>query len=431
MYFIYSLLLTLGVLLLSPLFILRRGKYTAGLWQRLGGVAEFDAGGKPVLWLHCVSVGETQAARPLFTALLEAFPQYALVVSTTTLTGQSLAQEVFGRQAAAVFYFPFDWAWTVRRTLRQVKPSAALIMETELWPNFLRLCRENNVPTAMVNGRLSANSVRGYARLRWFISRVVNDLTLAIMQDESDARRIEAIGLPAARARISGNIKFDLAPALDEKALTDTLRARFHIDATRPLIVAASTHAPEEKIVLAAFRILRETQPAARLLIAPRHPERFAEVAALVEKSRWQWSRRSALASANDAQADVILLDTIGELRAVYTLATLVLVGGSLAPTGGHNVLEPALAQACVITGPHTFNFTAIVKDFVAADALIQLPETQEGETPAQLAAIWGELLADEPRRRALAANACAVLEKNRGATKRTIELLSPLLRHE
>jgi 3-deoxy-D-manno-octulosonic-acid transferase len=431
MYFVYSLLLTLGVLLLSPLFIWRRGKYTAGLKQRLGGVPEFNTGGRPVIWLHCVSVGETQAARPLAQALLETYPQHALVVSTTTLTGQRLAQEVFSSQAAAVFYFPFDWAWTVRRALRRVRPAAVLIMETEIWPNFLRVCRRENVPVAIVNGRLSEKSARGYSRAKWFIRRILNNLTLAVMQSDADAGRFCSLGLPTEKVRVSGNIKYDLAPAASENGLADALRLRFQIDETRPLIVAASTHAPEEIAVLEAFKILRRTHPQARLLIAPRHPERFREVAELLQNTAFNWSRRSSESQAGDAQADVILLDSIGELRAVYALAQIVLVGGSLAKTGGHNVLEPAAAGVCVLTGAHTFNFTAIINDFVAADALIALPDLPEAETPAQLARVWGELLADGGRRERLTRNARAVLEQNRGATRRTSELLAPILRHE
>jgi 3-deoxy-D-manno-octulosonic-acid transferase len=420
MYFLYSFLLTLAVFLLSPLFILRRGKYTEGLAQRLGNLPPFDAGGKRVLWLHCVSVGETQAARPLAQALLEAYPNYALVVSTTTKTGQSLAREVFGAPAAAVFYFPFDWAWTVRRALRRVNPSAVLIMETELWPNFLRLCREQNVPVAIVNGRLSEKSVRGYRRVPRFIARVVNDLTLALMQTEADAARLRELGL--SRVEVSGNVKFDLAPGRDEHALTDELRARFAFDAARPLIVAASTHAPEERIALEAFQAARREHPSARLLVAPRHPERFAEVAALLANSSLTFARRSAPAQSSDTAADAVLLDTIGELRAVYPLAALVFVGGSLAPAGGHNVLEPALAGACIVTGPHTFNFAAVVQDFLAADALAQVSDADE------LARVWAALLADDARRRQLAANARAALEQNRGATARTVEMLESIL---
>jgi 3-deoxy-D-manno-octulosonic-acid transferase len=429
MYFIYSLLLTLGVLLLAPLFLIRRGKYTEGLKQRLGYLPDLALPDRPVIWLHCVSVGETQAARPLARALREAFPQYALVVSTTTRTGQSLAQKAFAGEAAAVFYFPFDWAWCVRRTLNRVKPAAVLIMETELWPNFLRLCRAQDIPVVIVNGRLSAKSVRGYRWIKGFISRVVNGLTAALMHAQEDAERIESLGLAASRIKITGNIKYDLAPAPNERELAEALRKRFALAPGRPLLVAASTHAPEESIALQAFHLLREDAPAARLLIVPRHPERFGEVAALLEKSGLHWARRSAAATPQDRAADVILLDTIGELKAVYSLATVVFIGGSIAANGGHNILEPALARACVVTGPHTFNFASIVNDFLAADALAQLQETPEDGWPGQLAQVWRELLRDEKRREELAANALTVLERNRGATASTINHLAKILR--
>ena len=426
MYLLYSLLLTLGALALLPLLLFRGDKYRPGLRQRLGRWPHFDAAGRPVLWLHCVSVGETQAARPLVQALSEAYPNYALIVSTITVTGQRLAQEIFSELAAAVFYFPFDWAWTVRRAVRHFQPSAVLILETELWPNFLRVCRAENVPVILVNGRLSAASVRGYQRVGWFISRVVNDLTLALMQSETDAERLATLGLPAERSKVSGNIKFDLQPAPDEPALTEALRARFAFGHdTGPLLVAASTHAPEERILLEALQILRQTDTAARLLIAPRHPPRFAETASLIARTGLRYTRRADPSQASDAQADVVLLDTIGELRAVYPLATIVFMGGSIAPTGGHNVLEPAVAGACIVTGPHTFNFAAIVKDFLAADALLQLREVPSAETAAQLAQTWRELLDNEPRRRQLGDNARRTLAENRGATARTIAYLN------
>ncbi|HEY9402162.1 MAG TPA: glycosyltransferase N-terminal domain-containing protein, partial [Pyrinomonadaceae bacterium] len=195
MYLLYSLLLTLAIFALLPLFLLdalRHGKYVAGLRERLGGVPEVERGGRGVIWLHCVSVGETQAARPLARSLVERFPSHALVVSTTTLTGQRLAREVFRDDAAAVFYFPFDWAWSVRRSLGKIKPSLVLVMETELWPRFLRECRRRGVPVALVNGRISEKSFKGYRRLGGFIEKVVGALTLAVMQTEADAERIRA-----------------------------------------------------------------------------------------------------------------------------------------------------------------------------------------------------------------------------------------------
>ncbi len=434
MYLLYSLLLTFAIFALLPLFLfdaLRHGKYVAGLRERLGGAPEIDRGGREVVWLHCVSVGETQAARPLVRALRERFPARALVVSTTTLTGQRLAREIFRDDAAAVFYFPFDWAWSVRRSLRKLRPSLVLVMETELWPRFLRECQRRGVPVALVNGRISEKSFKGYRRLGNFIRRVVGALTLAVMQTEADAERIRALGLAPERTRVSGNIKFDADTDTGEQAVTTELRGRFAFDDARPLIVAASTHAPEEAITLDAFQrtcAALDGHRRPRLLVAPRHPERFNEVAALLEASGLSWARRSSPPQAGDRSCDVVLLDSIGELRGVYPLAALVFVGGSIAPTGGHNVLEPAAAARCIVTGAHTFNFSSIMRDFLERDALVQLPALGNADAPLALAQIFRELLNTDERRRRTGERARAALEESRGATDATIKLLAPLL---
>ena len=436
MYFLYSIILAAGFAALLPRFLFdaaRHGKYAAGFRERTGRLRAPDAGGRPVVWLHCVSVGETQAARPLARALLERYPTHALVVSTTTLAGQRVAREVFGCDAAAVFYFPFDWALTVRRALRVVNPRLVLVMETEIWPRFLRECRRRGVPAALVNGRISETSFRRYKLARPFIRRALNDLSLAVMQTEEDAARVRALGLAPERVHVSGNVKFDADDATSpgERAVTDGLRARFRFDdESRPLLVAASTHAPEERVLLEAFAGLRATPEGrrARLLVAPRHPERFKEVAALVSASGFGWARRTdAPDASNDERADVILLDSIGELRGVYPLAALVFVGGSIAPTGGHNVLEPAGHARCVVTGAHTFNFTAIIRDFLKRDALVQLPPLPQRDAPAALAQVFRDLLGDEPRRRRVGENARRALEESRGATARTVKMLAPV----
>jgi 3-deoxy-D-manno-octulosonic-acid transferase len=432
MYFLYSLLLTLGVVALLPRFVVdafRHGKYVQGLRERLGQLPAVETNGRPAIWLHCVSVGEAQAARPLARAILEKFPSHALVVSTTTLTGQRIARDVFREDATAVFYFPFDWAWSARRSLRAVNPSIVLIMETELWPNFLHECGKRSVPVAIVNGRLSERSYRRYRIVRRFVKRIVNHLELALMQTEQDAQRMRALGLATDRVFVSGNVKFDAPDDAGEQTLTEALRERFHFNDARPLFVAASTHSPEERIIIEAFTQLRATpgQERVRLLIAPRHPERFPEVAQLLESSGFVWARRSDARSERDSACDAILLDSIGELRAVYPLAEIVFVGGSLAQTGGHNILEPAMVGACTLTGAHTFNFTAIVRAFLEADALVQLPPLSESDAPAALAKTLTELLANDERRRAIGENARMVLEQNRGATERTIKLLATL----
>jgi 3-deoxy-D-manno-octulosonic-acid transferase len=432
MYLLYSILLTVGVVALLPRFIydaFRHGKYVAGLGQRMGNVPPIDPTSGPVIWLHCVSVGETQAARPLVSELRQTYPASNIVISTTTLTGQRLAREVFRDDAAQVIYFPFDWRWTVRRALRAIHPSTVLIMETELWPTFLRECRRRNIRTAIVNGRLSERSFRRYRLIRRFIHRVVNDLDLALMQSEADAARIRSLGLDEDRVKVSGNIKFDAGSDETGNVLTDEIRRRFALDDGRPLIVAASTHAPEERIVIDAFRQVRvNDRPAPRILIAPRHPERFAETAELLESSGLSWARRSAEAAKSDEAADAILLDSIGELRAVYPLADLVFVGGSIATTGGHNVLEPAAAGTCIVTGAHTHNFAAIMETFVGADALVQLPPVAENEAAQVLATVLNDLLADEQKRMMLSKRAKTLFKQNRGATKRTVEMLAEIM---
>lgn len=429
MYFIYSLLLTLGFIILLPRFALdalRSGKYVTGLRQRLGNLPAINSNGKPVIWLHCVSVGEAQAAQSLVRELSNRFPKLALVISTTTVTGQQVAHQLFRDQTAAVFYFPIDWAWTIRRVLSKLQPAAILVMETELWPRMFREAGKREIPVALLNGRISEKSFGRYKLVRPFIRRVLNDLTLASMQTENDAARIEQLGMLKDRISIAGNLKFDSASTTSDLDLANEIRNRFAFNDDRPLIVAASTHDPEEGVVIDAFRRVRQTHSGARLLIAPRHPERFDEVASLLSNAGFSSVRRSATPSAEDADADVVLLDSIGELRAVYPLADVAFVGGSIAQHGGHSLIEPGAHGVCTITGPHMQNFAAVTQALLDEEALIQLSESDE--PAAKLARVFSELLSDEPRRRSIAHRAKAVCDRNRGATERTIDLISHLL---
>jgi 3-deoxy-D-manno-octulosonic-acid transferase len=432
MYLLYSLLLTLGFIAMLPRFAIdamRSGKYVTGLRQRLGKLPAINRTGKQVIWLHCVSVGETQAAQSLVRALRTEFPNHCLVVSTTTVTGQQVARKIFANDAALVFYFPIDLAWVVRRVLCVVQPSAVLIMETELWPRLLRECRARKIPVALLNGRISETSFRRYQMIRPFMRRMLNDLTIALMQSEKDAARIRELGLPGERIALPGNLKFDSAETEIDEHVTAGLRRRFGFDGTRPLIVAASTHAQEERITIEALKEMNSDQSGrARLLIAPRHPERFGEVASLLGDSGMTWSRRSFEPGEQDQSCDIILLDTVGELRAVYPLAQIVFVGGSIASHGGHNMLEPAATGACVVTGPHTENFAAITKALLDEGALIQLPEASTSEAPTQLASVINELISDEARRREMGVRAREVCRQNAGATERTMQMLSPIL---
>ena len=430
MYLAYSLLLTLGLLILFPYFLFQaliHGKYLSGLRQRLGSLKEIKRSSRPVIWLHCVSVGETQAARPLVDRLRKDYPQYELVVSTITNTGQTLAKSVFGSATEAVFYFPFDWRWCVRRALKQIKPAVVLIMETELWPNFLRECKAQNVPVALVNGRISRQSFRRYRLVKFFLAQVLSQLDRAVMQSPNDAGRIVALGLPKAKLYTSGNMKFDADVVSGNDALTESLRKRFTFEPDIPLILAASTHEPEEKIVIDSFRSLR-SENRVRLMIAPRHPQRFQEVARLLESSGLAWSRRTAEPRLDDSAVDVVLLDTIGELPAVYSLAKIVFVGGSIINRGGHNVLEPAAAGTCVVTGSYTHNFQAIVELLNEDEAIVQLPPVDTQSAANCLAHELAELLRNPERREALGAKAKDIVQKNKGAADRTIQIIKPLL---
>jgi 3-deoxy-D-manno-octulosonic-acid transferase len=434
MYLLYSLLLTLGMIVLLPRFAidaLRAGKYVTGFRQRLGRLPALPNSDQPLLWLHCVSVGETEAARPLVKGLREQFPNHRLAISTTTVTGQHVAARAFADDACAIFYFPIDWAWTVRRVLRTLRPAAVLIMETELWPNLLRECRRQSIPLALLNARISQNSFRRYLWIRGFMRRVLGDLSVAIMQSEPDADRIRHLGLPADRLLMHGSLKFDSAkPAVEDESLADRFRARFGLYSNQKIIVAASTHAPEESIVIEAFRRLMrsEESDSVRLIIAPRHPERFEEVGKQLDASGLKWCRRSEAESNADRTADAILLDTIGELRAAYALADIAFVGGSIAMRGGHNVLEPAAQGVCVVTGAHMNNFAAITNALLEQNAIVQLPNVRSEEAPAMLASTLRSLLADAERRQQLSSRALAVCEQNRGATKRTIEAIARLV---
>jgi 3-deoxy-D-manno-octulosonic-acid transferase len=431
MYLIYSFALTVGFLVLLPRFLwdaLTKGKYAAGFWQRFGSLPDFDSEGKPVVWLHAVSVGETNAAKPLVKEILKNFPDYKLVVSTTTKTGQTLAREIFKNDAALVFYFPFDWSFVVRRALEKINPSIVLIMETELWFNFLREARKSEIKIALVNGRLSEKSFKNYKLIRGFVRRALANLDLALMSGERDAERLIELGCAAEKTFVTGNIKFDLETGKSD--LTETLRRRFAIDGARQLIVAASTHAPEERWIFESYRILRDkfsAENAPRLLIAPRHPERFAEVAELMQNSGFRFACRSASTSVSDVDADLILLDSIGELRAVYEIAEVVFVGGSLIPHGGQNVLEPAAAKKAIVTGFYTMNFADIIKTLSAKEAILQLPILEENEISVNLESVFYELLSDNVKRKALSENAFAVLRENRGACAKTIEKLQLL----
>lgn len=429
---LYSLLYTLAFFALLPYFAyqaLFNRKYLGNLSGRLW-LSPLAGDSRPAIWLHAVSVGETIAAKPLIAALRQRFPEHRLVISTTTMTGQAVARQQIA-EADDVCYFPFDWKPTVRRALNAVQPEVVVLMESELWLNFLDECRSRQIPTIVVNGRISDRSFPRSQKFGFFIRRLYRLVNRFLMQSQIDAERAIKLGAPADRVAISGNLKYDIHDSRQSPTLAETARQLEETFALSqsPLIVAGSTSEGEEQALLAAFAELRkvEGREATRLLIAPRHPERFNAVAELLEVSGVKFSRRS---SANEwaKTAEVILLDTIGELAAIYRFASVVFVGGSLVPVGGHNILEAALYAKPIIVGPHMQNFREITAEFLRRNALVQIRTTGTNQQIAELSRTFASLLSDQTRATRLGNNARQAIEANRGATAQTVGAIAELL---
>jgi len=444
MYLLYSFILSLLFALLLPYFLyqaLRHGKYAGSFRERLGRLpAGLGNDGRPTLWIHAVSVGEFLAARPLVDSIREEFAGWRILVSTTTLTGQRLAREHQPGRFDGVCYFPFDWMFSVRRALDHIAPSLVIILETELWPNFLRECRRRQIVTIITNGRISPRSFARYRRVSGLIKRTLESLSLLVMQTEADAERARALG--ASAVRVCGNLKYDvpmldgaLPPTGSPSPVASEIDRQFALSTSPQLIVAGSTAPGEEQIMLAALTEIRCQRglESARLLVAPRHPERFNEVASLIAASGFRYARRSAMqapapAIAAAQDAEIILLDTIGELAAVYCFASIVFVGGSLVPRGGHNIIEPAAFARPIIVGPHTENFRQIVADFAEADAVVQVPATGEDMVGAFTQALI-RLLTDNQAAQAMGVRARQILLMNRGATRCTVAAICERMR--
>jgi 3-deoxy-D-manno-octulosonic-acid transferase len=428
MYLLYSTVILAFFALVSPWFLyqaIRYRKYIGSLGQRMGYLpVSFNMDGESSIWIHAVSVGEVLTARPLLRELRLRYPRLRIFLSTTTLAGQELARRNT-QDVDAVFYFPFDLGIFVRRTMDLVRPRLFLMMETEIWPRLLRECRLRGVKTAVVNGRLSERSYPRYRLVRPFMRRVLADIDRFCVQSEESARRFIDLGATASRVTVTGSLKFDsldfAAAGLEARARQRVLRY-FHISASRPVIVAGSTMKGEEAAVLSAFRRVRSAAPNTLLILAPRHPERFDEVEVMCRQEGFRTVRRKELAIDAEPRADIVLLDTIGELATVYQVGTVVFVGGSLVPTGGHNILEPALFGKPIVFGPHMQNFTEISELFLANVAAVQV--RSEGELEQTLMA----LMTDPVRRARLGAAARALIDANRGAKDKTLAMVAELL---
>jgi 3-deoxy-D-manno-octulosonic-acid transferase len=445
MYFLYSLISALGVAVLAPYVLfstVRRKKYLPSLSERLSlkfppelAATRDDS---RAIWLHAVSVGEVLAAAPFARCLKQRFPGRRLVISTTTATGQALARQRMNF-ADAVFYFPFDWNGPVRRAFRAVRPGVIVILETEIWPNLLRHARKSAVPVVFVNGRLSDKSFRGFTRavkfsggvLGGFLRQILNDASMYLVQSHQDASRLIALGTAPDRIIVTGSMKYDMALP-GPNTFVDWLQAELKESQRGPVVVAGSVIAGEEAQVLEAFGSIQEKWPRALLILAPRKPERFAAAADIVTQMGWHPIRRSAispegiltriLSGAAQREKSVLVLDTIGELAALYGIADAVFVGGSLQPAGGHNPLEPAGFAKVPVFGPSMDNFREIAAALLQADAAIQV------DSAAQLGRAWAGLLESASRRAQMGLAAREIVERNRGATAATLDHLAAIL---
>src|SRR5882762_3120418 len=425
MYALYSALLALFLLVTLPYWLLqmmRHGKYRVGLRQRLGRVPPKLTAqqGKPTIWVHAVSVGEVVASSAAAEALKREFPSHRVLISTTTDTGQKLAARRFGVEN--VFYYPLDFGFAIRPYLEALRPELVVVAETEFWPNFLRLAKRSGARVAVINCRISDRSLPGYKRSSFWLPKALANVDLFLAQTDEDRRRLIEVGAPDSRVAVTGNLKFDVAPPLPP-AIVASLRKSLNQTGTEPVLVCGSTLEDEEGSLLSAFRNILANYPKAVMILAPRHPERFASVAELVEKLGFRMCRRS-LWSGEALSGGVFLVDTIGELAALYSLATVAFVGGSLVPRGGHNILEPALYGVPVVTGNHYENFRDMVNYFSTRNAVRVVGL-------AELPLVFMELIENDAERTTLGRNALAALESQRGATDRTVSALLRLMGEE
>ena len=429
MYLFYSALTVVFFTLTWPYFLymsFRHGKYVINLPERLGILPlSLNLDREPSIWLHAVSVGEALTARALAGELKARYPNLRLYVSTTTITGQQVARRHLP-MADGVFYFPIDLTVIVRRVLDVVQPRIFVMMETEIWPNLLRECRRRGVRTLVVNGRISARSHPRYRLIRPLFRRVLHLVDMYCVQGEESRSRLVDLGAPPERVVVTGSLKFDSmdlpGSAAGGARGPDRVLRFFRGADARPVLVAGSTFAGEDEILLRSFERIRTLTPNALLVLAPRRPERFAEVETLARQAGLRTVRRTSLAVDAELRADVVVLDTMGELAHVYQLATAVFVGGSMVDMGGHNILEPAVLGKAIVFGPHMQNFAEIAEAFLRAGAAIQVSTARELED------VLIELLSNRDRRDRLGAAARELVEANRGAKSRSLAIMATLL---
>jgi len=424
-YFLYNIVVHLSIIILLPYFLIKMlsaGKYREGVPERFGFVdrEKFKSlkGGR-VVWVHAVSVGETKAVLPVLRLLKRRRPELKVVFSTVTATGNRTAAQEGKGLIDALIYFPLDLPWAIRRVARMARPAVFVAVEKEIWPNAFRAMCELGAPVVMVNGTMSERSARRYARFSFLFRHVFSCVSLFLARTEGDLEKAIAAGVGAEKCVVTGNLKFDLSPALMDSQFATKLREAVGAAPGTRMITAGSTHPGEEEIVLEAFKTLAAEFEGLRLVIAPRHPERFAEVEALMKKSGLSFGRRS-----KGAPGEVVLLDSIGELMTVYSFSDIAVVGGTLVPgIGGHNLLEPAYFGKPVVYGAFLTTYRGM------AELLEQEGGGMRAGDKEELVEALRSLLSDELLMKRTGAAAKRVVEENRGASERTAAAIERLLR--
>ncbi len=423
---------------MAPYFLYRawrHQKYLPALKQRLGSLPDtLKADGRPTIWIHSCSVGETLSVQPLAHALSQRFPEARFVFSTITKTGQAIAQERFAKYGAGnSFYFPIDLASIANQVLDHIQPQMLITIDTEIWPNVLHETKRRGAAVVMVNGRISAQSFQYYRWVQPLLGPVFQNYNLLLMKSAEDAARLQRMGASPSKIKVSGNIKYDRN--LVEKEVTAAQASAMDLSlaltaSDAPLLVAGSTHEGEEQILLEVLKRIRATQglEATRLLIVPRHPERFTPVAQLAERAGWRVKRRSDPAP-GDPSADVLILDTLGELATAYQFATVVFVGGTLIPHGGQSIMEPAVYAKPIVVGLSMKNFPQIIDDFIERGGIAQISaddSDKEAQT-AQLTEAFVRLLQDADARDVMGKAAYSVFEGSQGATQFTVDHITAI----
>jgi 3-deoxy-D-manno-octulosonic-acid transferase len=440
MYFLYRIVTAVGMFVLAPYYALRgwrRGEHSGALRERLGilpaalaanasSAVVHESGPAPgggAIWIHAVSVGEVLAAKPLVEGLKARFPDRAIFVSTTTETGQRLARERL-QSANGIFYFPLDWVVPVRKALRTIRPALVIVMETEIWPNFLRETRRSGIPVIFANARISERSFSRFERWRFligeFFERTLQDPELFLAQSEEDAKRLVSMGAPEERVEITGNLKYDAEPSAIGR-FGSWLQTQIRQQERWPVLVAGSVVEGEEQAVLAGYDGVQRQWRRTLLILAPRKPDRFIAAEKIIAEGGWNTVRRSQLDMSHPLgeDTDVLVLDSIGELAGLYSLADAVFVGGSLVRAGGHNILEPACFSRPPVFGPSMENFREMADRFLDAHAGVQVAN---GE---QLGKVWVQLIENNGMRERMGQAAHEISKQNRGATARSLERIA------